>query len=93
MQREITFAIPTELHKRLEELQEEMNMGINDIFKEALKYYIDLIDIDEAFESNDFDSDFKEENIKDPYDLDSYDLPPLIDEEEEDFSDYSARWE
>jgi len=92
MQREITFTIPTELHKRLEELQEEMNMGINDIFKEALKYYIDLMDINEAFKSDDFESDFKEENIRDPYDLDNYDLPPLIDEEEEDFSDYSARW-
>ncbi|MBN2824671.1 MAG: CopG family transcriptional regulator [Campylobacterales bacterium] len=93
MQKEITFTIPTELHKRLEELQEEMGMETTEIFKEALKYYIDLMDIDEAFESDPFSEDFKEDENKDPYDLDSYDLPPLIEDDEGDFCDYPANYE
>jgi len=79
---EITISIPQELKKRIEELEEELDMGASDIFKEALKYYIDLMDIDEALESDPFADESEEKSM----DIDDYDLPPLIDEE--DFSDY-----
>lgn len=79
---EITLAIPAELKKRIEELQEELDMGASDIFKEALKYYIDLMDIDDALANDPFVDEEEEKSMN----IDDYDLPPLI--EEEDFSDY-----
>lgn len=79
---EITLSIPVELKKRIEELEDELNMGASDIFKEALKYYIDLMDIDEALENDPFVDEMDEKSMN----IDDYDLPPLIDEE--DFSDY-----
>ena len=79
---EITISIPQELKKRIEELEDELDMGASDIIKEALKYYIDLMDIDEALESDPFVDESEEKSM----DIEDYDLPPLIDEE--DFSDY-----
>jgi predicted transcriptional regulator len=83
---EMTISIPQELQKRIEELQEELDMQPSEIVKEALKYYIDLMDIDDALESDPFKDELDEAEDKDPYDLESYDLPPLLDEG--DFSDY-----
>jgi len=80
---EITLSIPVELKKRIGELQEELEMDSSEIFKEALKYYIDLMDIDEALAN---DPLVEEEKDESSFDVDDYDLPPLI--EEEDFSDY-----
>ncbi|MEA2027601.1 MAG: ribbon-helix-helix domain-containing protein [Campylobacterota bacterium] len=86
---EITITIPQELKKRIEELEEELDMGASDIFKEALKYYIDLMDIDEALESDPFTDEAEEGEAK-SMNIDDYDLPPLIDEE--DYSDYPQQF-
>jgi len=82
---EITLSIPVEMKKRLEELEEELNMDSSQICNEALKYYIDLMDIDEALANDPFVE--QESNSKSgSMNIDDYDLPPLLDEE--DFSDY-----
>jgi len=78
---EMTISVPSELMKRMEELQEELEMDPSEMMKEALKYYIDLMDIDDALANDPFSQEESGESLDDPYDIESYDLPPLIDEE------------